>query len=103
VSAPCESTRQKEVAGLVKAIVLADIHEATGQASVPWTLVLDKFGAVTKTATDHAVPSLQRGRSHDGQIIVPATIASAFGRERSQRLVGSAFARRPMKRYARTA
>lgn len=32
--------------------------------------VLDEFGAVIRTATDRAVASLQRGRSHDGQINV---------------------------------
>ena len=57
-------------AAALSVLALADIHEATGQAGVPWTLVLDEFGAVIKTAGERALASLQRGRSHDGQIVV---------------------------------
>jgi hypothetical protein len=57
-------------AAALTVLALADIHEATGHAAVPWTLLLDEFGAVIKTAADRALASLQRGRSHDGQVIV---------------------------------
>jgi hypothetical protein len=57
-------------AAALSVLALADIHEATGVAGVSWTLVLDEFGAVIRTAADRALASLQRGRSHDGQIIV---------------------------------
>jgi hypothetical protein len=57
-------------AAALSVLALADIHEATAQAGVPWTLVLDEFGAVIKTAAERALASLQRGRSHDGQLIV---------------------------------
>jgi hypothetical protein len=57
-------------AAALSVLALADIHEATGVAGVPWTLVLDEFGAVIRAAADRALASLQRGRSHDGQIIV---------------------------------
>jgi hypothetical protein len=49
---------------------LADLHDAAGQAGVPWTLMLDEFGAVIKMAASRAVAILQRGRSHGGQVIV---------------------------------
>jgi hypothetical protein len=57
-------------AAALSVLALADIHEATAVAHVPWTLVLDEFGAVIKTAAERALASLQRGRSHDGQIVV---------------------------------
>jgi hypothetical protein len=43
-------------------------------------------------AADYAIPDLHAGLSlvADAIVRVPATIASAFGEERSQRLVGSA-------------
>ncbi|MGA2924580.1 MAG: type IV secretion system DNA-binding domain-containing protein [Solirubrobacteraceae bacterium] len=51
-------------------LALADVHAAAGQADSPWTLMLDEFGAVIKTAGNRAVGLLQRGRSHHGQVIV---------------------------------
>ena len=57
-------------AAALSVLALADIHEATALAGVPWTLVLDEFGAVIKTAAERALASLQRGRSHDGQLVV---------------------------------
>ena len=51
-------------------LALADLHDAAGQAGVPWTLMLDEFGAVIKMAASRAVAILQRGRSHGGQVIV---------------------------------
>lgn len=51
-------------------LALADLHDAAGQARVPWTLMLDEFGAVIKMAAGRAVAILQRGRSHHGQVIV---------------------------------
>ncbi len=57
-------------AAALSVLALADIHDATAQAGVPWTLVLDEFGAVIKTAAERALASLQRGRSHDGQLVV---------------------------------
>jgi hypothetical protein len=57
-------------AAALSVLALADIHDATAHADVPWTLVLDEFGAVIKTAAERALASLQRGRSHDGQLIV---------------------------------
>jgi hypothetical protein len=51
-------------------LALADLHDAAGQAGVPWTLRLDEFGAVIKMAASRAVAILQRGRSHGGQVIV---------------------------------
>jgi hypothetical protein len=50
-------------------LALADLHDAAGQAGVPWTLMLDEFGAVIKMAANRAVAILQRGRSHSGQVI----------------------------------
>ena len=57
-------------AAALSVLALADIHDATALAGVPWTLVLDEFGAVIKTAAERALASLQRGRSHDGQLVV---------------------------------
>jgi energy-coupling factor transporter ATP-binding protein EcfA2 len=57
-------------AAALSVLALADIHEAAGIAGVPWTLVLDEFGAVIQTAAQRALAALQRGRSHNGQVIV---------------------------------
>jgi hypothetical protein len=57
-------------AAALSVLALADIHEAAGIAGVPWTLVLDEFGAVIQTAAQRALAALQRGRSHGGQVIV---------------------------------
>lgn len=57
-------------AAALSVLALADIHEATGVAGVPWTLVLDEFGAVIRAAAERALAALQRGRSHDGQLVV---------------------------------
>jgi TraM recognition site of TraD and TraG len=57
-------------AAAMTALALADLHDAAGQAGVPWTLMLDEFGAVIKMAASRAVAILQRGRSHGGQVIV---------------------------------
>jgi hypothetical protein len=51
-------------------LALADLHDAAAEAGVPWTLMLDEFGAVIKMAASRAVAILQRGRSHGGQVIV---------------------------------
>jgi hypothetical protein len=57
-------------AAAMTVLALADLHDAAGQAAVPWTLMLDEFGAVIKMAASRAVAILQRGRSHGGQVIV---------------------------------
>jgi hypothetical protein len=57
-------------AAAMTVLALADLHDAAGQAGVPWTLMLDEFGAVIKMAANRAVAILQRGRSHGGQVIV---------------------------------
>ncbi|MGH3263818.1 MAG: type IV secretory system conjugative DNA transfer family protein [Trebonia sp.] len=57
-------------AAAMTVLVLADLHDATGRAGVPWTLMLDEFGSVIKMAASRAVAILQRGRSHGGQVIV---------------------------------
>jgi hypothetical protein len=57
-------------AGAMTVVALADLHDAAAQAAVPWTLMLDEFGAVIKMAANRAVAILQRGRSHGGQVIV---------------------------------
>jgi hypothetical protein len=57
-------------AAALSVLALADIHEAAGIAGVPWTLVLDELGAVIRTAAQRALATLQRGRSHGGQVIV---------------------------------
>jgi TraM recognition site of TraD and TraG/Type IV secretion-system coupling protein DNA-binding domain len=57
-------------AAAMTVLALADLHDAAAQASAPWTLMLDEFGAVIKMAANRAVAILQRGRSHGGQVIV---------------------------------
>ena len=57
-------------AAAMTVLALADLHDAAAQAGVPWTLMLDEFGAVIKMAASRAVAILQRGRSHGGQVIV---------------------------------
>jgi hypothetical protein len=57
-------------AAAMTVLALSDLHDAAGQAGVPWTLMLDEFGAVIKMAASRAVAILQRGRSHGGQVIV---------------------------------
>jgi TraM recognition site of TraD and TraG len=57
-------------AAAMTVLALADLHDAAGQAGVPWTLMLDEFGAVIKMGASRAVAILQRGRSHGGQVIV---------------------------------
>jgi len=57
-------------AAAMTVLALADLHDAAAQAGVPWTLMLDEFGAVIKMASSRAVAILQRGRSHGGQVIV---------------------------------
>jgi hypothetical protein len=57
-------------AAAMTVLALADLHDAAGQARVPWTLMLDEFGAVIKMASARAVAILQRGRTHGGQVIV---------------------------------
>jgi hypothetical protein len=58
----------------VTAVILNDIHASAVQAqeSGPalWTCVLDEFGAVIATAADQALALLQRGRTHEGQVLV---------------------------------
>ena len=57
-------------AAAMTVLALADLHDAAGQVSAPWTLMLDEFGAVINMAASRAVAILQRGRSHGGQVIV---------------------------------
>ena len=57
-------------AAAMTVLALADLHDAAGEAGVPWTLMLDEFGAVIKLAASRAMAILQRGRSHGGQVIV---------------------------------
>ena len=58
----------------VTAIILNDTHasavEAQEHGPALWTCVLDEFGAVISTASDQALALLQRGRTHDGQVLV---------------------------------
>lgn len=58
----------------VTAIILNDIHasavEAQEHGPALWTCVLDEFGAVISTASDQALALLQRGRTHEGQVLV---------------------------------
>ena len=58
----------------ITATILNDIHasavEAQTDGSAPWTCVLDEFGAVIATAADQALALLQRGRTHEGQVLV---------------------------------
>jgi hypothetical protein len=62
-------TMPKEAAALT-AVALADLHAAAEEGIGEWTVLLDEFGAVIKTAADRALAILQRGRSHHGQAIV---------------------------------
>jgi hypothetical protein len=57
-------------AAALSVLALADLHDAAAQAGVPWTLLLDEFGAVIQMAAQRGVAILQRGRSHHGQVIV---------------------------------
>jgi hypothetical protein len=57
-------------AAALSVLALADLHDAAAQAGVPWTLLLDEFGAVIKMAAQRGVAILQRGRSHHGQVVV---------------------------------
>jgi TraM recognition site of TraD and TraG len=58
----------------VTAVILNDIHASAVQAQsngpALWTCVLDEFGAVVATAADQALALLQRGRTHEGQVLV---------------------------------
>jgi hypothetical protein len=58
----------------VTAVILNDIHASAVQAQASetalWTCVLDEFGAVIATAGDQALALLQRGRTHEGQVLV---------------------------------
>lgn len=58
----------------ITATILNDIHasavEAQTDGPAPWTCVLDEFGAVIATAADQALALLQRGRTHEGQVVV---------------------------------
>jgi len=57
-------------AAAMSVLVLADLHDAAAHAGVPWTLLLDEFGAVIQTAATRATAILQRGRTHGGQVVV---------------------------------
>lgn len=57
-------------AAALSVLALADLHDAAEHAGVPWTLLLDEFGAVIKMAAQRGTAILQRGRSHGGQVIV---------------------------------
>jgi hypothetical protein len=57
-------------AAALSVVALADLHDAAAKAGVPWTLLLDEFGAVIKMAAHRGVAILQRGRSHHGQVVV---------------------------------
>jgi hypothetical protein len=63
-----------EEAQTITATILNDIHasavEAQTDGPAPWTCVLDEFGAVIATAADQALALLQRGRTHEGQVLV---------------------------------
>uniref|UniRef100_UPI003983D79F TraM recognition domain-containing protein n=1 Tax=Gaiella sp. TaxID=2663207 RepID=UPI003983D79F len=58
----------------ITAVILTDIHasavEAQTDGPARWTCVLDEFGAVVATAADQALALLQRGRTHEGQVLV---------------------------------
>jgi hypothetical protein len=58
----------------VTAVILNDIHAAAVEAQTEgparWMCVLDEFGAVVATAADQALALLQRGRTHEGQVLV---------------------------------
>jgi hypothetical protein len=57
-------------AAALSVLALADLHDAAEQADAPWTLLLDEFGAVIKMAAVRGIAILQRGRSHQGQVVV---------------------------------
>ena len=57
-------------AAALSILALADLHDAAERVDVPWTLLLDEFGAVIKMAAERGVAILQRGRSHGGQVVV---------------------------------
>ncbi len=57
-------------AAALSVLALADLHDAAEEASAPWTLLLDEFGAVITMAAQRGLAILQRGRSHGGQVIV---------------------------------
>jgi energy-coupling factor transporter ATP-binding protein EcfA2 len=57
-------------AAAMTVLVLADLHDAAARAGVPWTLLLDEFGAVIQIAATRATAILQRGRTHGGQVVV---------------------------------
>jgi hypothetical protein len=57
-------------AAAITVLAIADLHAAAGQATAPWTLMLDEFGAVIHMAAQRGVSILQRARSHHGQVIV---------------------------------
>jgi len=58
----------------VTAIILNDIRASAVEAQeggpALWMCVLDEFGAVIATAADQALALLQRGRTHEGQVLV---------------------------------
>jgi TraM recognition site of TraD and TraG len=58
----------------ITALILNDIHASAVEAQTGgparWTCVLDEFGAVVATAADQALALLQRGRTHEGQVLV---------------------------------
>jgi hypothetical protein len=61
-------------AATITATILNDIHASAAEAQepgpAPWTCVLDEFGAVIATAGNQALALLQRGRTHEGQVLV---------------------------------
>jgi len=55
----------------ITAVALADIHASAIHADgKPWTLMLDEFGAIVQTCAPQALALLQRGRTHNGQVLV---------------------------------
>ena len=58
----------------ITAVILNDIHasavEAQTDGAARWTCVLDEFGVVVARAADQALALLQRGRTHEGQVLV---------------------------------
>ena len=64
----------QDEAKTITAVILNDIHASAVQAQTEgparWTCVLDEFGAVVATAADQALALLQRGRTHEGQVLV---------------------------------
>jgi hypothetical protein len=57
-------------AAMITVLALADMYAAAQVARGPWTLLLDEFGGDMHIAASRALAMLQRGRSHDGQVIV---------------------------------